>query len=507
MAIDKSVEAKILRYHFVEKWRTGTIATQLGIHHSVVDRVLSHAGLPKIERSRRPSIIDPFLPFIIETLNEFPTLTAVRLYEMARQRGFTGGPSQFRQRISELRPRKLPEAYLRLKMLPGEQAQVDWGHFGHIQIGNAKRPLMAFVMVLSWSRQIFLQFYLNQQMENFLRGHVAAFEAWKGLPKVLLYDNLKSAVLERQGQAIRFNPTLLELASHYHFEPRAAAPARGNEKGRVERAIRYIRDNFFAGRHFQSLDDLNSQATDWCQGISADRRCPEDTDLTVREAFLQEQSSLIALADNPFDTREHNPVKAQKTPYIRFDLNDYSIPYQYVQKVLTVNACLKTVRIIDGDDLIAAHPRNFSKGEQIENEQHISALWLAKTHAKDHRGQNRLAQASSYSQDFLQQAIERGHLLKSMVNQLNQLLDDYGSSELHLALGEAIKKQSAYPAAVQQILEQRREHRQQPPPIAVPVPEKVKHYQVKAAKLSDYDKLGKEDGGGGEREEEEEHDE
>jgi len=502
MAIDKEVETKILRYHFVEKWRTGTIATQLGIHHSVVDRVLAHAGLPKIERTRRASIIDPYLPFIIETLNEFPTLTAVRLYEMAKQRGFTGGPSQFRQRISELRPRKLPEAYLRLKMLAGEQAQVDWGHFGSIQIGNATRPLMAFVMVLSWSRQIFLQFYLNQQMENFLRGHVAAFEAWNGLPKVLLYDNLKSAVLERQGQAIRFNPTLLDLASHYHFEPRAAAPARGNEKGRVERAIRYIRDNFFAGRHFQSLDDLNTQATAWCLGISADRRCPENTDITVKEAFLQEQPSLIALPDNPFDTREHKPAKAQKTPYIRFDLNDYSIPHPYVQKSLTVNACLKTVRIIDGETLVAEHPRSFSKGEQIENEQHISALWLAKTNAKAHRGQDRLAQASSHSQDFLQQAIERGHLLKSTINQLNQLLDDYGSTELDFALGETIKQQSAYPAAVQQILEQRREHRQQPSPIAVSVPEKVKHYQVKAAKLSDYDKLGKEQGDESEEKEE-----
>jgi len=494
MAIDKEVKEKILRYHFVEKWRTGTIATQLGIHHSVVDRVLAHAGLPKIERTRRASIIAPYLPFIIETLNEFPTLTAVRLYVMAQERGFKGGPSQFRQRISELRPRKPPEAYLRLKMLPGEQAQVDWGHFGSIQIDNAKRPLMAFVMVLSWSRQIFLQFYLNQQMENFLRGHVAAFEEWHGLPKVLLYDNLKSAVLERQGQAIRFNPTLLDLASHYHFEPRAAAPARGNEKGRVERAIRYIRDNFFAGRHFQCLDDLNEQATHWCLGVSADRRCPENTDLSVRAAFLQEQPALIALADNPFDTREHKPVKAQKTPYIRFDLNDYSVPHQYVQKTLTVNACLKTVRIIDGDEQIAEHPRSFSKGEQIENEQHINALWLEKTNAKSHRGQDRLAQASSHSQAFLQQAIERGHLLKSTINQLNQLLDDYGSTELHSALSEAIKQQSAYPAAVQQILEQRRERRQQPPPIAVTVPEKVKHYQVKAAKLSDYDKLGKDEG-------------
>ena len=127
MATDKETEAKILRYHFVEQWKVGTIATQLSIHHSVVDRVLAQAGLPKVERSARPSMIDRYLPFIVETLNEFPTLTAARLYDMARQRGYPGGPSQFRQRISQLRPRKQPEAYLRLKTLPGEQAQVDWG--------------------------------------------------------------------------------------------------------------------------------------------------------------------------------------------------------------------------------------------------------------------------------------------------------------------------------------------------------------------------------------------
>ena len=120
---------------------------------------------------------------------------------------------------------------------------------------------MAFVMVLSWSRKIFLRFYLNQQLANFLRGHVAAFEQWQGLPKVLLYDNLKSAVLERQGDAILFNPQLLAFAGHYHFEARPVAVYRGNEKGRVERAIRYIRNNFFAAREFCDLDDLNAKLT------------------------------------------------------------------------------------------------------------------------------------------------------------------------------------------------------------------------------------------------------
>ncbi len=320
MTISKALQAEILRYHFVEQWRIGTIATQLGVHHSVVDRVLSQAGLPKAERTDRTSIIDPFLPFIFETLKQYPRLTAARLYDMVKVRGYPGAPSHFRQRIAELRPRPQPEAYLRLKTLPGEQTQVDWGHFGHIEIGKARRPLMAFVRVLSWSRQIFLRFYLNQKMENFLRGHIAAFRFFQGHSKVLLYDNLKSAVLERRGDAIRFHPTLLELSAHYRFEPRPVAVARGNEKGRVERAIRYIRDSFFAARTWRDLDDLNTQARAWCLGKSADRRCPEDPDLTIREAFAQERSYLLPLPDNPFPAEERVVVSAAKTPYVRFDL-------------------------------------------------------------------------------------------------------------------------------------------------------------------------------------------
>jgi len=494
MAVNKDTEAKILRYHFVERWRVGTIATQLGVHHSVVDRVVSQAGQPKVERAQRPSIIDPYLPFIHETLHTYPTLTAARLYDMVKQRGYPGAPSFFRQRISQLRPRKQPEAYLRLKTLPGEQAQVDWGHFGYLHIGKAKRPLMAFVMVLSWSRQIFLQFYLNQQMESFLRGHVAAFEAWQGLPRVLLYDNLKSAVLERHGDAIRFHPTLLALSAHYRFEPRPVAVARGNEKGRVERAIRYIRDNFFPGRERLSLAELNAQADAWCQGISANRLCPEDKDLTVREAFIQEQPSLLALPDDPFNTQEKLTVSARKTPYIRFDQNDYSIPHQYIQKSLQVIADLDRVRILDVGVVIAEHNRSFGKGEQIEQDEHINALWLAKTNAKLHRGQDRLSHASDYAPTFLKLSAKRGHVLNTTVRILNQLLDEYGREALDNALREALNQQSVYTGAVQQILERQREESQRPPPIAVTVPDKVKHLSVKLAKLADYDELNSQKG-------------
>jgi transposase len=317
MVMPPDIEAQILRFYHAEKWTMGTIARQLHIHHSVVQRVLAQAGLPRVGPPPRPSQIDAYLPFIRQTLETFPTLTASRLYVMIYERGYRGSPDHFRHLIACHRPRPKAEAYLRLRCLPGEQAQVDWGHFGHLEIGRARRPLMAFVMVLSYARQIFLRFFLDARMENFLRGHVAAFDAWQGVPRVLLYDNLKSAVLERRGDAIRFHPTLLSFAGHYRYEPRPVAVARGNEKGRVERAIRFVRDAFFAARTFKDLDDLNTQAEAWCNGLAADRRCPEDLSRSVREVFAEEAPRLLPLPDNPTPLLEQVAVSVNKTPYVR----------------------------------------------------------------------------------------------------------------------------------------------------------------------------------------------
>ncbi len=489
--IDKALEAKILRYHFVEQWGVNTIARQLGIHHSAVDRVLSQAGLPKAERARRPSIVDPFHPLIIETLAQYPNLSAARLLGMAQARGYTGGASQFRAHVAQLRPKRPAEAYLRLKTLPGEQSQVDWAHFNHVRIGRAKRPLMAFVMVLSFSRQIFLRFYLNQRMDNFLRGHVAAFCAFQGVPRVVLYDNLRSAVLDRHGDAIRFHPTLLDLSAHYRFEPRPVAPARGNEKGRVERAIRTIREAFFAGRPWTDLDDLNAQADAWCAGPSAQRPCPEDTTRTVAAVFAEERNHLIALPDNPYPTDERVEVSVGKTPYVRFDLNDYSVPHTQVRHTLQVVASLTQVRILDGDTVIATHARTFDKGRQIEDPAHIADLLAAKRSARTHRGLDRLAQAVPASQDLLRQAAERGTPLARVTAQLVGLLDAYGAAELTQAVDEALTHGVPHPNAVRQVLERRREQRDRPPPLTLTLPDndKLKHIVVRPAALAPYDQL------------------
>ena len=485
------IETQILRYYHAEKWTAGTIARQLHVHHSVVRRVLAQAGLPRIGAVKRPSPIDAYLPLIHETLEKFPTLTASRLFTMARERGYRGSPDHFRHLVAEHRPRRPAEAYLRLRSLPGEQAQVDWGHFGHLQIGRARRPLMAFVMVLSHSRQIFLRFSLDARMENFLRGHVGAFTAWNDVPRVLLYDNLKSAVLERRGDAIRFHPSLSGFAGHYRYEPRPVAVARGNEKGRVERSIGYIRGAFFAARNFADLDDLNAQADDWCRGLAADRRCPDDPDRTVREVFAEEARHLLSLPDDPAPVLERVAVKVGKTPYVRFDLNDYSVPHTHVRRTLTVLADTHELRIVDGAQVIACYCRSYDRGAQIEKTEHLEALIKQKRAARQHRATDRLAQVAPASQDLLIRAAERGANLGAITNGLTRLLDRYGAADLQAAIREALERDVPHPNAVRLALERRREQRGEVPPIDIDLPAnlRARDAPVQPHALETYDQL------------------
>ena len=490
MSIDKELEGKILRYYHVEKWKVGTISRQLNVHHDVVERVLSQAGMPKVERACRPSLIEPYLPFVMETLKQYPLLTASRLYAMVRERGYRGGPDHFRHQVACYRPPPQPEAFQRLKTLPGEQGQVDWGHFGKLTIGCAQHMLMAFVIVLSFSRRIFLRFFLNAQMANFLRGHVAAFKEWEGVPKVLLYDNPKSVVLQRQGAAIRFNPTLVDFSAHYHFEPRPVAVARGNEKGRTERAIRTIRQNFWPARQWRDLDDLNAQAQAWCDEWSMDRPCPEDRSISVRQAFEKEQPLLLKLPDNPYPTDERVEVAIGKTPYARFDRNDYSLPHTHVRRTLTVSATPTEVRILDGAQVLATHARSYDKGQQIEDPSHIEELTRIKRKARHHRGQDRLIHAVPNSRELLTQAALRGDNLGTITAALLRLLDDYGSQELCIAIAETLKREVPHPNGVRLILQQRREARDQPPPVGIRIDnERAQKLVVQPHDLHRYDQL------------------
>jgi transposase len=491
VVIRSEVEAEILRLHDVEKWPVGTIAGHLQVHHDVVTRVIASGGVPPA-RPQRPTRIDPYLPFVLESLRRYPGLPASRLYQMCRERGYRGSGEHFRHMIARHRPPRVVEAFLRTAALPGEHGQVDWAHFGTIKVGRALRALLAFVCVLSYSRRVFLRFFLGQRLENFLRGHVAAFEALGGLPRVLIYDNLKSAVLDRRGDAILFNPKLVAFAKHYRFEIRPAAVGRGNEKGRVERAIRYVRTSFWPARQWRDLDDLNAQAEAWYLGEASERPWPDDKQRTVGQVFAEEQSRLRPLPANQYETEEVIAARVGKTPHVRFDSNDYTVPHTLARRLVEVRATLHRVRVIVDGLVVADHGRSFDRGAVMSNEAHIAELRKSKGEARKHRALDRLAQSAPSSQQLFVKLAESGANLGRATQHFMHLLETFGGMALEQAICHALAKGSTHHHAVRQILEQQRHAAGLPPAVPVDLPDddRVRNAVVRPHDLRGYDRLG-----------------
>jgi len=407
----------------------------------------------------RPSKVDPYLAFLRETLEQHPRLRATRLYQMAHDRGYIGSVVQLRRAVSRLRP-QIREPFLRLETFPGEQAQVDWAHFGHVTVGRARRALSCFVMTLSYSRALYLEFFFDQTTENFLRGHVRAFQSFGGQPRTILYDNLKSAVLERRGPPIHFHPRLLELSGHYHFAPQACQVRAGNQKGRVERTIRYVRDSFWAGRHFTTLAECNRQAWLWRDQVAHRRRWPQRDDRTVEEAFAEELPRLIPPPLHPLSTDRIEPVCARKTIYVRFDLNDYSIPPEAVGHPLTLVASDIELRILDGTLEVARHRRSYDRQQQVLDPAHRDAVLKLKRKAFHATPAGRLEQAVPESKTLIDQAFAQGESAGSQTAQLLKLLDEYGPTQLRRAILEALDRNTPRACSVAFLLcRQPRPHR------------------------------------------------
>jgi transposase len=487
--------AEIRRLYFGEHWKVGTIADALGVHHDTVRAAIAHDTHAVRRGTYRPAMLDPYLPFVRDTLAQYPRLRATRLFEMVRARGYAGSVVQLRRLVHTIRPTATPTVYRRLTTLMGEEAQIDWGAFGSIRIGHGVRPLSGFVMVLSYSRAVFALFTLDQTLESFLRGHVAAFQAMGGSARTLVYDNLRSAVLERQGSAIRFHPRLLELAGHYHFAPRPCTPGRANEKGKIERQIHYLRQAFFAARTFVDVDDLNAQFRRWRDDIAHQRRHPEQPDQTVAHVFALEQPRLLPLPVHPFETDVMRTVASGKTPYVRFDRNSYSIPHAYLRRPLTLLANATTVRLIAGTDEIARHARSYDTAQTIEDEGHVAALITATHQANPSSARDRLRLAVPPIATLLARLAARGESLRAHTARLLALLDDYGPQELAAAVTRALERDALGAGAIAHLLETRRRQRGQKPPIPIALPDRpgVRDLDITPHGLESYDALTRSD--------------
>jgi len=490
--ISPEQHAEIRRLFYAEHWKVGTIAAALGVHHEAVELAIEKERFCCHVRVARESQLDRYAGFVEETLKQYPRIPATRVFEMLRVRGYPGkSAGHVRRLVQRLRPAGGGEAYLRLSALPGEEAQVDWGSFGKVRCGQTERPLSCFVMVLSYSRALFVHFTLDQTLESFLRGHVAAFTDFAGVPRVVLYDNLKSAVLERCGSAIRFHPRLLELCGHYHFAARACAPGRGNEKGRVERAIRYLRTSFFPARDFRDLEDLRRQFVGWRETVAHARPSPGGEGLSVAAALDRERAALLPLPAHPLETDLVRAVASGKTPYVRFDRNLYSVPHLLVRKPLTLMAGADEVRLYDRTELVARHRRSYEAGQVVEDPAHVAALVAAKRAAQPHSGRDRLTAEVPQLRGFFAVLAERGEALGCHTVRLLRLLDRYGPDELRTAVAAALARGAYTAGAVAHVLDIRRRERGQTPPVAVTLPDlpQVRELAINHHKLEDYDEL------------------
>src|SRR3984893_6134228 len=450
--ISPETRVQIRRYFYAEHWKIGTIAQALDVHPDTVRRAIEVERFQHAE-PLRPSMVDPYLPFVRQTLEQYPRLRATRIHQMIRDRGYAGSVEQLRRVVARLRPQP-HEAFLRLQVFPAEQAQVDWAYFGSVMVGRAKRQLSCFVMTLSWSRALYLEFFFDQTTENFLRGHVRAFDAWSGAPRVVLYDNLRSAVLERRGDQIHFNPRLLELAAHYHFVPRPCQVRAGNQKGRVERAIRYVRDSFWAGRTFTTLAECNRQALLWRDQVAHQRRWPGGDNRTLADVVAEEQSRLLPPPLHAFSTDRIETVRSRKTIYVRFDLNDYSIPPEAVGRQLTLVASDVTVRILDGSFEIARHARTYDRHQLVLDPAHQEAVLKIKRKAFHSTPGGRLEQAVPESKTLLDLAFAHGESAGAQTAQLMKLLDQYGAAALRRAIAEALHRNTPRASSVAFLLRQ-----------------------------------------------------
>jgi transposase len=287
---------------------------------------------PPHKRKVRQSKLEPFVPHLKKRIEE-GVLNCSKLLAEIQKQGYQGGKSLVKDFVQPYRAAREAQATVRYETEPGEQAQVDWGHFGFIEHHGRPRKLYAFVMTLGWSRAMYVEFTTSTDATWWLRCHIHAFEYFGGVPKAVLPDNLKTAVVSRDADGtVHFNARYLDFAGYYGFTPKACRPYRAQTKGKVEAGVRYVRINFWPGLRFVDLADLNRQTRDWLD-LTANRRIHGTTGAVPFTRLPQERLQPL-LGKAAYDTSLVSFRRATKDCFVSYDGNHYSVPSAYARKTL-----------------------------------------------------------------------------------------------------------------------------------------------------------------------------
>jgi transposase len=464
------------------------LADSLGLD---IKTVRHWSDRPYTRRARVPrsSKLDPFKGRIVGWLDAHP-LTAQQVFQRLRDAGYDGGISIVKDYVHTIRPRAR-EAFLTLAFAPGELAQVDWGEFGTIAIGNTRRRLSFFVMVLAWSRQMYVEFTLSQTMEHFLGAHINAFNAL-GVPRKVMVDNLRTAVLRHvRGEPLQFNPRYLDFARHYGFEIVACNVAKGNEKGRVERGVGYVKGNFLSGLDLPDFAALNPAVQVWLESV-ANVRLHRETQRRPVDLWADERAHLQPVNPRPFDVGRVLAVRANRQFRVTFESNRYSVPARFAGCPVTLKAYPDRLCVYHGEALIARHVRSFERHRDIEDPDHPKALLAQRRHAHDAQMLKRFLDLSPLAANYHAGLLERRGNAMSHVRKIVALAEIHGDAAVVRALTDALAFEAFSSEYIAHLIEARGRRLPEASPLVLMRRQDALDLELPPADLSAYEAIGDE---------------
>jgi len=458
------------------------LADTLGLDIKTVRHWIGRPYQPRA-KVQRPSKLDPFKGRIVGWLDAHP-LTAQQVFQRLCDAGFKGGISIVKDYVRAIRP-PVREAFLTLAFAPGEAAQVDWGEYGTIAVGNTRRRLSFFVMVLAWSRQMYVEFTCSQTMEQFLAAHIHAFNAL-GVPKKVMVDNLRAAVLRHpRGEPAQFNPRYLDFARHYGFEPVACAVAKGNEKGRVERGVGYVKGNFLSGLALPDFAAINPAVRVWLESV-ANVRLHRETQRRPVDLWAEERAHLQPVNPRLFDVGRVLSLRANRQFRVSFEGNRYSVPARFAGAQVILKAYPDRVCVYHQEELIARHVRSFERHQDIENPDHAKALVAQRRHARDAQVLKRFLGLSPLAAKYHAGLLERRGNALAHVRKIVALADIHGDAPVLRAMADALDFEAFSSEYIAHLIEARGRQLPEASPLVLMRRQDVLELELPAADLSAY---------------------
>jgi transposase len=451
--IDYESFLKIKYLHQHHGLKCSQIANHIGLDERTVEKWLHEKHYRPRKPAQKSSKLDAFKDDIVRMLQNYP-YSAVQILHKIRDDGFDGGYSIVKDYVRKVRPKK-NAAFLKLSFAPGECAQVDWGSYGTVTIGDTSRRLSFFVMVLCYSRMMYVEFSVSQTMEHFLACHQNAFERFGAVPAKIMVDNLKSAVLQRSlGQQPVLNPKYLDFANHYGFTIVPCNIRKANEKGRVESGVGYVKRNFLAGLQISDFRVLNPALIHWLDTV-ANVRIHGETGKQPIEMFKQERPCLTPLPVHPYDIARICQVRASRQFRVTLDTNHYSVPAEFAGQPLILKIYPDRLCMYYQDKLIARHLRSYERRKDFELPDHPKALMAQRKKARDQKIFMRFLALHPDADDYYRQLQQRRMNPVHHIRQIVALSEIYGKEPVARAIQDAFSFQAFSCEYIANLLEQR----------------------------------------------------